>query len=142
MGFNYETEEYKAPLRYVLNQFLHGENIALRLAGKWVHQAPEAWQREYLALDQVPEEARHVKVFSRRIREIGGEPLKVCNGDRSLVSPPLVDLCDALLDSEEWLDAIATMQISLEGLAMATFHTFMDTKEFDPKTRDLLPLIM
>ena len=142
MGFNYDSDEYKQPLQYVLNQFLHGENIALRLAGKWVHKAPEAWQREYLALDQVPEEARHVKVFSRRIREIGGEPLAVCNGDKSLVSPALVDLCDVLLESGDWLDAITTMQIALEGLAMATFHTFMDTEDFDPKTREMLPLIM
>jgi len=142
MGFNYDSEEYKQPLQYVLNQFLYGENVALRLAGKWVAKAPEAWQREYLALDQTPEEARHVKVFSRRIREIGGEPLAVCNGDKSLVNAGLVDLCDVLLASEEWVDAIATMQISLEGLAMATFNTFLDAKEFDPKTQDLLPLVM
>src|SRR5262245_40227544 len=55
-------------IRYRLSQFMHGEQLALVTASQLVECAPEL-EAKYYAATQVFDEARHVEVFARYLRE-------------------------------------------------------------------------
>jgi hypothetical protein len=99
------------------SQFLHGEQGALLCASKIVTSVPDL-DAKYYAATQVVDEARHVEVYSRYLREkIGfGYP----------VNPYLKTLLEQVLCDSRWDFTYLGMQILVEGLALAAFGVIRD----------------
>lgn len=98
---------------WMVSQFLHGEQGALVCAARLVEQLPDIDAKSYAA-SQVSDEARHVEVFSRYLREKVPQPYPIS-------SPLSALLGDALKDSRWDITALG-MQIMVEALAMAAFR--------------------
>lgn len=117
---------------WLLSQFLHGEQGALLASAQLVTAVPSA-DAKFYASTQVMDEARHVEVYDRYIRE------KV--GFHYPVSPHLKQLLDTILTDSRWDMKYLGMQIMVEGLALAAFgfiHKFTD----EPLLRELTKMVM
>jgi hypothetical protein len=99
---------------WTLSQFMHGEQGALLVASQLVGCAP-TYDAKLYAASQTFDEARHVEVFSRYLREKVGIVYPV--------SPHLKALLDKVLTDPRWDLKFIGMQIIIEGLALAAFHT-------------------
>jgi hypothetical protein len=131
------TERERTRLRHgqvalQLSQFLHGEQGALIVASQLVGAVP--WvDAKFYAGTQTMDEARHVEVFSRYLRE----KLEW----QWPVSEPLKELLDATIKDGRWDFKYLGMQIIIEGLAMAAFgNLFQITHE--PLLRELIKYVM
>lgn len=93
-----------------LSQFLHGEQGALLVASQLVSCAPTHDGKLYAA-SQTFDEARHVEVFSKYVRE----RLRLLYP----VSPGLKRLLDGILGSSLWDVKFIGMQMIIESLALA-----------------------
>ena len=118
--------------RWVLSQFMHGEQGALLCTAKIVETVP--WiDAKYYAATQVVDEARHVEVFARYIDEkLGGE---------YPINPHLRLLLDDIIDDSRWDMTYLGMQIMVEGLALASFgflHSLVD----EPLLQTMLRYVM
>jgi hypothetical protein len=102
---------------WLFSQFLHGEQGALTVAARIVESVPDMDSKFYAAT-QVMDEARHVELFSRFIKEKIGLFYPV-NGDLAKL------LADALSDSR-WDLPYLGMQVLIEGLALAAFGVHRD----------------
>jgi hypothetical protein len=98
---------------WMVSQFLHGEQGALVVAARLVEVVPDLDSKFYAA-SQTADEARHVEVFSRYLRE------KI--PARYDVSPPLSALISDILSEQRWDITALGMQIMVETLAMAAFR--------------------
>jgi hypothetical protein len=98
---------------WMVSQFLHGEQGALVVAARLVEVVPTV-EAKYYAASQTADEARHVEVFSRYLREKvpGIYP----------VAPSLGTLIRDVLADERWDITSLGMQIMVETLAMAAFR--------------------
>ena len=99
-------------LSWTLSQFMHGEQGALLATAQIVNATP--WiESKFYAASQVMDEARHVEVYSRYLREklTGAYP----------VNRHLKTLLDQILTDSRWDMKYLGMQIMVEGLAMAAF---------------------
>ena len=99
-------------LSWTLSQFMHGEQGALLATAQIVDATP--WiESKFYAASQVMDEARHVEVYSRYLREklTGSYP----------VNRHLKSLLDQILTDSRWDMKYLGMQIMVEGLAMAAF---------------------
>jgi len=101
-----------ATLAWQLSQFLHGEQGALITASQLVAAVPWMDAKHYAA-SQTLDEARHVEVFSRYLREKLEWEWPV--------DANLKQLLDAVLTDSRWDFKYLGMQILVEGLAMAAF---------------------
>ncbi len=115
-----------------LSQFLHGEQGALLVASQLASSAP-TFNAKLYAASQTFDEARHVEVFNRF--------LKTKVGFRYPVTRGLKDLLDKILTDERWDLKFIGMQIILEGLALAAFHTARNDTS-DPVLKELLYLVI
>ena len=115
-----------------LSQFLHGEQGALLVASQLASSAP-TFNAKLYAASQTFDEARHVEVFNRY--------LKTKVGFRYPVTRGLKDLLDKILTDERWDLKFIGMQIILEGLALAAFHTARNDTS-DPVLKELLYLVI
>ncbi|HEX8091571.1 MAG TPA: ferritin-like domain-containing protein [Blastocatellia bacterium] len=99
------------------SQFLHGEQGALICAAKIVQTVPDIDSKFYAAT-QVCDEARHVEVYSRYLREKLGlaYPINV----------HLKTLLDQAITDSRWDFTYLAMQVIIEGLALAAFGTIRD----------------
>jgi hypothetical protein len=115
-----------------LSQFLHGEQGALIVASQLVGAVP--WiDAKYYAGTQTMDEARHVEVFSRYLRE----KLEW----QWPVNDSLKELLDATIRDGRWDLKYLGMQIIIEGLAMAAFgNLFQITTE--PLLKELVRYVM
>jgi len=115
-----------------LSQFLHGEQGALIVASQLVGAVP--WiDAKYYAGTQTMDEARHVEVFSRYLRE----KLEW----QWPVNDNLKELLDATIKDSRWDFKYLGMQIIIEGLAMAAFgNLFQITPE--PLLKELIRYVM
>jgi hypothetical protein len=101
-----------ATLAWQLSQFMHGEQGALMTASQLVAAVP--WiDAKYYAASQTLDEARHVEVFSRYLRQKLEWEWPV--------NPNLKHLLDLILQDARWDFKYLGMQILVEGLAMAAF---------------------
>ncbi len=118
--------------RWTLSQFMHGEQGALICTAKIVETVP--WiDAKYYAATQVMDEARHVEVFSRYLREkMGGE---------YPVNAHLGLLLDDIVADSRWDMTYLGMQIMVEGLALAAFG-FMHQFTQEPLLKKLLRYVM
>jgi hypothetical protein len=116
---------------WTLSQFLHGEQGALLVASQLVSCAP-TFDGKLYAASQTFDEARHVEVFSRYLRE------KV--GIIYPVNRHLKALLDKILTDPRWDLKFIGMQLIIESLALAAFNV-QKQMSADPLLRDLLELV-
>lgn len=116
----------------VLSQFLHGEQGALMVASQLVSCAPTHDAKLYAA-SQTFDEARHVEVFNRYLRQ----RCKVVYP----INPNLKILLDKVLEDPRWDLKFIGMQILIEGLALAAFQSMAMTSR-DPLIVQIVQLVM
>jgi P-aminobenzoate N-oxygenase AurF len=102
---------------WLFSQFLHGEQGALTVAAKIVESVPDMDSKFYAAT-QVMDEARHVELYQRFIKEKIGVYYPI-NDDLAKL------LGEALADGR-WDYPYLGMQVLIEGLALAAFGVHRD----------------
>ena len=102
---------------WLFSQFLHGEQGALTVAARIVESVPDMDSKFYAAT-QAMDEARHVELYQRFIRDKIGLYYPI-NADLAKL------LADALSDSR-WDMPYLGMQVLIEGLALAAFGVHRD----------------
>jgi hypothetical protein len=117
---------------WLFSQFLHGEQGALTVAARIVESVPDMDSKFYAAT-QAMDEARHVELFSRFVREKIGlhNPM---NDDLGRL------LADALSDAR-WDLPYLGMQVLIEGLALAAFGVHRDLAT-NPLVKQILAYVM
>lgn len=128
-----EWQEFAVHSRkWILSQFLHGEQGALLCTSKIVETVPWYDAKMY-ASTQVMDEARHVEVFAKYLSDKlgGGYP----------VNPHLRILLDDVLLDSRWDLTYLGMQIMVEGLALAAFG-YLRQSTSEPLLKDLLKYVM
>jgi hypothetical protein len=102
---------------WLFSQFLHGEQGALTVAARIVESVPDMDSKFYAAT-QAMDEARHVELYSRFLRE------KV--GLYYPINPDLARLLADALNDSRWDMPYLGMQVLIEGLALAAFGVHRD----------------
>ncbi len=121
-----------ATISLQLSQFMHGEQGALIVASQLTGAVP--WMdAKYYAATQTMDEARHVEVFSRYLREKLEWEWPV--------NKHLKQLLDTVLLDSRWDFKYLGMQILIEGLAMAAFAN-MYQLAVEPLVKDLVHYVM
>ena len=121
-----------AQIALQLSQFLHGEQGALIVASQLVGGVP--WMdAKYYAGTQTMDEARHVEVFSRYVREKLEWEWPI--------NPNLKELLDATIQDSRWDFKYLGMQVLIEGLAMAAFGNLYQMCQ-EPLLKELLKYVM
>jgi hypothetical protein len=118
--------------RWMLSQFLHGEQGALICTAKITETVPW-YDAKLYASTQVVDEARHVEAFARYLDEKlgGGYP----------VNPHLRLLLDDIVKDSRWDLTYLGMQVMVEGLALAAFG-FLHQITSEPLLRQTLKYVM
>lgn len=116
---------------WLVSQFLHGEQAALVVAGRLIEAVPDLDSKFYAA-SQAVDEARHVEVFSRYLREKIPQPYPV--------SDPLREMLLDFLGDTRWDVTALGMQIMVEALAMAAFR-LADTTFHDDLIKRIARLV-
>src|SRR5947199_8899757 len=112
---------------WVLSQFMHGEQGALICTAKIVEQVP--WiDAKYYAATQVMDEARHVEVYARYLRDKLASTYPI-NAHLRL-------LLDDIIKDSRWDITYLGMQIMVEGLALAAFG-FIHAMTTEPLLKQL-----
>ena len=116
---------------WMVSQFLHGEQGALVAAARLIETCPDL-QSKACAASQAADEARHVEVFSRYLREKlpGIYP----------VSSSLGSLLADILADPRWDVTAVGMQIVIEALAMAAFR-LADSTFHDDLIKQIMRLV-
>ncbi len=121
-----------AQISLQLSQFLHGEQGALIVASQLVGGVP--WiDAKYYAATQTMDEARHVEVFSRYLREKLEWEWPI--------NESLKELLDATISDSRWDFKYLGMQIIIEGLAMAAFGSLHQMAQ-EPLLKELIHYVM
>jgi hypothetical protein len=117
---------------WLFSQFLHGEQGALTVAARIVESVPDM-DSKYYAATQTMDEARHVELYSRFLRDKVGLYYPMNDHLGQL-------LADALGDSR-WDFPYLGMQVLIEGLALAAFGVHRDMAA-NPLVKQLLAYVM
>ena len=97
---------------WTISQFLHTEQGALACAAKLVQAAP--WiDAKFYASTQVMDEARHMEVYARYLKEKLEWEFPI--------NPHLAGLLDEVIGDSRWDFTYLGMQVVIEGLALAAF---------------------
>jgi hypothetical protein len=116
---------------WTLSQFLHGEQGALLVSSQLVTCAP-TYDAKLYAASQTFDEARHVEVFGRYLR------------DKVRITYPinrnLKALLDKILTDPRWDLKFIGMQLIIEALALSAFHV-QKVIAADPLLIDILDLV-
>ena len=120
--WNRMTEKERRQVRHHLqasqiSQFMHGEQGALIATSKIVQTVPNL-DAKFYAATQVMDEARHVEAYSRLLHEKFELAYPITPGLRALLETGLSD--------NRWDMTYLTMQILIEGLALAAFQRIRD----------------
>jgi len=118
--------------RWMLSQFLHGEQGALLCTAKITETVPW-YDAKLYAAQQVVDEARHVEVFGRYLEE-------KWEGN-FVVNSHLRMLLDDIIEDRRWDMTYLGMQIMVEGLALAAFG-FMRQLTTEPLLSQMLRYVM
>src|SRR6478609_598344 len=117
---------------WMLSQFMHGEQGALLTAAQLVNTVP--WvDAKYYAANQAADEARHVEVYERYLRE----KVEVVYP----INKHLKTLLDRVLCDGQWDMKYLGMQIIIEGLALASFRMIHDFTS-EPLIKELIHMVM
>ncbi|HEX6448360.1 MAG TPA: ferritin-like domain-containing protein [Trebonia sp.] len=117
---------------WLFSQFLHGEQGALTVAARIIESVPDMDSKFYAAT-QAMDEARHVELFNRFVRDKIGLYYPM-NDDLGKL------LADALSDGR-WDMPYLGMQVLIEGLALAAFGVHRDMSQ-NPLVKQLLAYVM
>jgi hypothetical protein len=117
---------------WLFSQFLHGEQGALTVAARIVESVPDMDSKFYAAT-QAMDEARHVELYARFMRE------KI--GLYYPVNPDLAQLLSDALSDSRWDMPYLGMQVLIEGLALAAFGVHRDMSN-NPLVTQLLAYVM
>jgi len=117
---------------WLFSQFLHGEQGALTVAARIVESVPDM-DAKFYAATQAMDEARHVELYQRFIRDKIGVYYPI-NSDLARL------LADALSDSR-WDMPYLGMQVLIEGLALAAFGVHRDITA-NPLVKQVLAYVM
>ncbi len=121
-----------AMIAWQLSQFMHGEQGALIVASQLIGAVP--WMdAKYYAATQTMDEARHVEVFSRYLREKLEWEWPINANLRKLL--------DLIICDQRWDFKYLGMQILVEGLAMAAFGNLYQLAA-EPLVKDLVHYVM
>ncbi len=102
---------------YTVSQFLHGEQAAMIAAARLVEVLPDTRAKQFAA-SQACDEARHVEIFDRLLKEKIGLFYPIDDGLKSLIEQGLGD--------SRWDMVVLTTQILIEGLALAALQQLRD----------------
>jgi P-aminobenzoate N-oxygenase AurF len=117
---------------WTLSQFMHGEQGALICTAQIVETVP--WiDAKYYAATQVMDEARHVEVYGKYLKEKLGLEFPINLHLRSLL--------DDVAGDPRWDMTYLGMQIMIEGLALAAFG-FQYTYSIDPLLKQITRYVM
>jgi hypothetical protein len=119
-------------MSWTLSQFLHGEQGALLATAQIVTTVP-VFDAKFYAATQVMDEARHVEVYERYLREKVQLTYPINEHLRALL--------DSILSDPRWDMKYLGMQILVEGLAMAAFK-FLHTFSREPLVKELVHNVM
>lgn len=128
--------ETRERLITALCNYCVGETAALEGAGGLIRVAPNRAAKIFVAT-QVADEARHLEVFTHRLRELGVE-----DPESEIVSrahPSLLTFKEellALVEQGDWLRAVFAQNVILEAMEFTVFRRH--ASETDPITQDLL----
>jgi len=116
------TDKEKVKVRHhqqaaSLSQFMHGEQGALIATAKIVQCVPDL-DAKFYAATQVMDEARHVEAYVRLLHEKFELAYPISAGLKALLENGLSD--------RRWDMTYLTMQILIEGLALAAFQRIRD----------------
>jgi 1,2-phenylacetyl-CoA epoxidase catalytic subunit len=116
------SEEERGEVRrhvgsWMNSQFLHGEQGALICASKVVQTVPDMDSKFYAAT-QVMDEARHVEMYSKYVREKIELAYPINKDLKALLNQVIAD--------ERWDMTYLGMQVIIEGLALAAFALIRD----------------
>ncbi len=117
---------------WLFSQFLHGEQGALTVAARIVETVPDLDSKFYAAT-QVMDEARHVELFARFVRDKIGVHYPINDDLATLLSEALAD--------GRWDYPYLGMQVLIEGLALAAFGVHRDISQ-NPLVTQLLAYVM
>src|SRR5215475_7200053 len=118
-------------LSWNLSQFLHGEQLAMFVAGQLVAAVPWIDAKLYGAT-QVMDEARHTEVFARYLHEKLAHEYALSDTTRGIVA--------AILGESRWDLKYLGLQVIFEGLAMGLF-TRMYQAALEPLLKELLRFV-
>ncbi len=135
--WNKMNEKERRKLRHefqgwMLSQFLHGEQGALLATAQIVDAVPLA-DAKFYASTQVMDEARHVEVYDKYLRD----KIEL----QYPINPHLKSLLDQIMTDSRWDMKYIGMQIMVEGLALAAFQ-FIHKMSKDPLIRDITHYVM
>jgi hypothetical protein len=124
--------EIEAAVVQIMTYLIENENAALIVPARFLGQLHPHYRELQAALAiQIADEARHIDVFTRRIRHTGHEPsLSTAGGQASLKS---------LLDETEFSTASFLLSVLGEG-TFVTLLQFLQTYAPDPLTRQIAHL--
>ncbi|REF00877.1 ferritin-like domain-containing protein [Thermomonospora umbrina] len=114
------------------SQFMHGEQGAMITGARIVESVPDLDAKFYSAT-QTMDEARHVEIFSRFLREKVGMVYPINSQLQNLLN-------DTLADSR-WDMPYLGMQVLIEGLALAAFGVMRDVTT-KPLPKQILAYVM
>jgi len=132
--FNQKQVEHfrHAMMAWQLSQFMHGEQGALIVASQLTGAVP--WiDAKYYAATQTMDEARHVEVFSRYLRDKLEWEWPI--------NTNLKKLLDLIICDRRWDFKYLGMQILVEGLAMAAFANMYQLAQ-EPLIKELVHYVM
>ena len=120
--WNRMTERERRQVRHHLqasqiSQFMHGEQGALIATAKIVQTVPNL-DAKFYAATQVMDEARHVEAYARLLHDKFELAYPITHGLKALLDTDLSD--------SRWDMTYLTMQILIEGLALAAFQRIRD----------------
>lgn len=130
------TPQEQVRLRYEtlawnLSQFLHGEQLAMFVAGQLTSAVPWIDAKLY-GSTQVVDEARHTEVFYRYLHDKLEHEYPLSETTRGLF--------ETILNEDRWDLKYLGLQVVLEGLAMGLF-TRMYQAAHEPLLRELLHFV-
>ncbi|MGU3778877.1 ferritin-like domain-containing protein [Burkholderia metallica] len=105
---------------YLISQFMHGEQAALIATARIMQSAPDL-DAKFFAATQAMDEARHLEVYSKLLRDRFETAYPISAGLRSLL--------EAGLNDARWDMTYLTMQVLIEGLALAAFQRIRDLSD-------------
>jgi hypothetical protein len=119
-------------LAWNLSQFLHGEQLAIFVAGQLTAAVPWIDAKLY-GSTQVVDEARHAEVFARYLRDKVGKEYPLTQAT--------VPIFKTILTESRWDFKYLGLQVVLEGLAMGLFSRLYHAAK-EPLLRRILKLVM
>jgi hypothetical protein len=117
---------------FTFSNFLHGEQGALLATAQIVNTVPWA-DAKFYASTQVMDEARHVEVYERYLRE----KIRLTYP----INVHLKSLLDQILTDPRWDMKYLGMQILVEGLALAAFK-FIHAFSTEPLIKEIVHMVM